>query len=476
MRAARAETGFAMDGFGMEGLGFPTETTTAQWELELTARGIYGDAVAAGLDGGDESSNEAARDWATSGAVLQREAHVGYLLKSLRRLSAGHVVLDASRCWLCYWIVHSLALLGYVLPEELGNDVVAFLSLCQSNEGGFGGGPGQASHLAPTYAAVCCLATIATDAATQVVDKKTMREFLMQCKDQNRGGFKMHAGGETVSVLHTSQVRCLRNTSYEHYERLTLIFLSCQDVRGCFTALAVAHLLRIDSELNSRDSELKRGVPSFVKRCQTHEGGIAGEPYAEAHGGYSFCGLAAVTLCGEAHVLDLNELTRWLAHRQGTAEGGFSGRTNKLVDGCYSFWQGGAFPLLRLVHDLGGKQGEPGGEGGTTTATEKAEKTDLHTKPEAAKVKTNAATGVPACVLFPIAQNEPITNPGFGYNALALQGWLLLCCQLKHGGLQDKPGKGRDHYHTCYCAYCAFPKSDTRRAVHRPRSRGHVRR
>lgn len=30
-------------------------------------------------------------------------------------------------------------------------------------------------------------------------------------------------------------------------------------------------------------------------------------------------------------------------------EGGFQGRTNKLVDGCYSFWQGGAFPLL---HEL----------------------------------------------------------------------------------------------------------------------------
>ena len=27
-------------------------------------------------------------------------------------------------------------------------------------------------------------------------------------------------------------------------------------------------------------------------------------------------------------------------------EGGFNGRTNKLVDGCYSFWQGGLFPLL----------------------------------------------------------------------------------------------------------------------------------
>lgn len=30
-------------------------------------------------------------------------------------------------------------------------------------------------------------------------------------------------------------------------------------------------------------------------------------------------------------------------------EGGFQGRTNKLVDGCYSFWQGGAFPLLHSL-------------------------------------------------------------------------------------------------------------------------------
>ena len=30
-------------------------------------------------------------------------------------------------------------------------------------------------------------------------------------------------------------------------------------------------------------------------------------------------------------------------------EGGFQGRTNKLVDGCYSFWQGGAFPLVHMV-------------------------------------------------------------------------------------------------------------------------------
>ena len=28
-------------------------------------------------------------------------------------------------------------------------------------------------------------------------------------------------------------------------------------------------------------------------------------------------------------------------------EGGFNGRTNKLVDSCYNFWQGGSFPIIQ---------------------------------------------------------------------------------------------------------------------------------
>ena len=41
--------------------------------------------------------------------------------------------------------------------------------------------------------------------------------------------------------------------------------------------------------------------------------------------------------------------------RQMSFEGGFQGRTNKLVDGCYSFWQGGAFPLIHMVLNEQGK-------------------------------------------------------------------------------------------------------------------------
>ena len=33
-------------------------------------------------------------------------------------------------------------------------------------------------------------------------------------------------------------------------------------------------------------------------------------------------------------------------------EGGFQGRTFKLVDGCYSFWLGGVFPILKKTLSL----------------------------------------------------------------------------------------------------------------------------
>ena len=46
---------------------------------------------------------------------------------------------------------------------------------------------------------------------------------------------------------------------------------------------------------------------------------------------------------------------RWTANRQMAYEGGFQGRTNKLVDGCYSFWQGGAFPLIHMILSMHGK-------------------------------------------------------------------------------------------------------------------------
>lgn len=91
--------------------------------------------------------------------VLERSQHMDYLLGVFTHpLPAGYVALDASRPWLLYWTLHSLALLDGELDADASDRVINTLGACQNPEGGFGGGPGQMSHLAPSYAAVSSLA------------------------------------------------------------------------------------------------------------------------------------------------------------------------------------------------------------------------------------------------------------------------------------------------------------------------------
>ena len=229
--------------------------------------------------------------------------------------------LDASKPWLCYWILHSLDLLGYKIPEKIAQRCISTLRQMQSPTGGFGGGPGQASHIATTYAAVNALAIIGTEEALSLINRTTLLEFFLRCKEAD-GSFRVMEGGEI-------------------------------DVRGCYCALAAATITNILTP------ELTNGVAEFVARCQTYEGGLGGYPGVEAHGGYAFCGLAALELLGRTDVLNLETLARWSARRQMSLEGGFQGRTNKLVDGCYSFWMGGMFPILGKMLEEAGSEQDP---------------------------------------------------------------------------------------------------------------------
>lgn len=109
--------------------------------------------------------------------------------------------------------------------------------------------------------------------------------------------------------------------------------------------MVIADILNIMDD----NEELTRGMADFIVSCQTYEGGITCIPLAESHGGYTFCGLGALIILGEAHRLDLNRLAEWLCNRQLTIEGGFNGRINKLVDSCYNFWQGACFEMLDIA-------------------------------------------------------------------------------------------------------------------------------
>ncbi|XP_068110143.1 protein farnesyltransferase subunit beta [Hyperolius riggenbachi] len=326
----------------------PTETSAEQKKVESSVAVIF---------------NAVKHSRGPFQLVLERDLHAHYLRKGLQHLSDSYECLDASRPWLCYWIVHSLMLLDEPLPVSVASGVCQFLAHCQDPNGGFGGGPGQQPHLAPTYAAVNALCSIGTEEAYNVINRGKLQKFLFSLK-QPDGSFNMHGGGEV-------------------------------DVRSAYCAASVASLTNIMT------SNLFDGTAEWIARCQFWEGGIGGVPGMEAHGGYTFCGLAALVILKRVHLLDLKSLLRWVAFRQMKFEGGFQGRCNKLVDGCYSFWQAGLMPLLHRT---------------------------LH------------AEGDPALSL---------TN--WMFDQQALQEYILLCCQSPTGGLLDKPGKSKDFYHTCYC-------------------------
>lgn len=252
--------------------------------------------------------------------------------------------------------------------------VITTYTASQNSTGGFGGGFGQFSHLAAAYATVLAIVTVGDSDALELIDRKAMWHWLGAMK-QLDGGFTMCQGGE-------------------------------EDIRGAYCALTILSLLNLPVELPKDSPARINGDETFLSSlcewlssCQTLEGGIAAAPTNEAHGAYAFCGLACLSIIGPpketiAKWLDLPSLISCLSSLQHAPEGGFAGRTNKLVDGCYSHWVGGCWSLLSAA--LGLDEG-----------------TDL-------------------------------------WSREGLIRYILCCAQFKKGGLRDKPSKHVDSYHTCY--------------------------
>ncbi|RIA94482.1 terpenoid cyclases/protein prenyltransferase alpha-alpha toroid [Glomus cerebriforme] len=336
----------------------PTESSRVQNETELSVYELY----------------KAARDKNLVNTIkLNRESHIKYVKDGLKGLNKYLVSLDASKPWLCYWMLHSLDLLGDDITQNLVKRGISTISKLQNPAGGFGGGPGQISHAAVTYAAINALAIIGSKEAYDLIDRETLYKWFLKLKRED-GSFVMHEGGEV-------------------------------DVRGAYCVLSAATLTNLVTP------ELTAGTAEWIKRCQNYDGGIGGEPGIEGHGGYAFCGLAAMEIMGKTDLLDIPLLLRWATSLQMQLEGGFQGRPNKLVDGCYSFWVGALFPLLEAI------------------MTRRQFEKDV-------KQRNLEVTQYIAQSLF---------------DRNALQEYILIACQSPRGGLIDKPKRGADYYHTCYC-------------------------
>ncbi|KAF3393102.1 Protein farnesyltransferase subunit beta [Talaromyces pinophilus] len=330
---------------------------------------------------------------------LMKDKHIEYLYDSLEDYPEGFVAMDSSRPWMSYWALAGLTLLGEDV-SKYRERVVATFTAAQNPTGGFGGGHGQMSHLASTFPAVLSLALVGGEEAYKVVDRRAMWSWLGQLK-QPDGGFQLVIDGE-------------------------------EDVRGAYCAMVTISLLNLPLELPPEAEARKYGLrtfldglPEYLSRCefekhatttnadevagQTYEGGLSGKPgAAEAHGAYAFCVLACLCIMGQpkdmiTRYMDIPLLISWLSARQYAPEGGFSGRTNKLVDGCYSHWVGDCWPLVQ-----------------------------------------SALNG-------PYRDGDAVPEmPQYLFSREGLARYIMNCCQNKNGGLRDKPGKHPDSYHSCY--------------------------
>ena len=342
---------------------------------------------------------------------LRRKEHITFLTHGLTgKYPTGFTAIDASRPWFPYWCLTGLYTLGVDVCQYAPR-VTSTFQACQNETGGFGGGHGQLSHIATTYAAILSLITVLDPrsimsenhegtAMLDVINRMTLWQFLGQMK-QPSGGFTMAAGGE-------------------------------EDIRGAYCAAVILSLLNLPLELPYDSPGRKAGYHLFtdglgewIGRCQTFEGGIGGAPDNEAHGGYAACGLGTLCILGAPQetlkqYLDVDGLLHWLSSRQHAPEGGLAGRTNKLVDGCYSHWVGGCWALISAA----------------------------------------------------LAQETPaVDNQQDLWSREGLARYILCCAQSRKGGLRDKPSKPADAYHSCYnlcglsAAQNAFAYSSLKRST-----------
>lgn len=206
--------------------------------------------------------------------TIHRMQHIQFLENMMRSLSSHYECLDSSRPWMVYWTLNAAHLLNFRFCDDLLSRVIQFLIRCRSKDGGFGGGPAQVSHLATTYAAVNALCIIGSAEAYDAIDKPMLLQFLYRVRDDRNGSFRMDCDGES-------------------------------DVRGAYCAVAVAKLVNISAE---EEAKLFKGTVDWIASCQTYEGGIGGVPDKEAHGGYTFCGIAALALLGSTGNCNLDAL------------------------------------------------------------------------------------------------------------------------------------------------------------------------
>lgn len=475
---------------------------------------IWGDATSYGSETEDLSTHAEKRkyDGPPFYPTLSREDHLKFLVRTLNPSNWGNEFTYHSQPWLVYWCLQSAETLN--LREELlelipHRDFVEFLHLHLCSElpemnispssglrpsqeqldtdetepktvSFFAGAPrGKGPHLMSSYAALCalCILDVSTLAA---LPREAIKRWLLSLRESD-GSFKVNRYGE-------SDIRC-------SYIVAVVASLLCLDDSSTFPS---------SSDVKNT-ALLTDEVANYVLACQNHEGGFSCvKGGSEAHASYTFCAIAALSIMRKLHLCYFPSLLRWLAFRQCTMEGGFNGRTNKLVDACYSYWVGAShaillgeeyFRHLLYMSGMGEKRQKPRcsllskemsvlhytqiininecfpssteaweceenkhlleedlidqflSADDTTTSTANFEASKRIALQNIGAAKSCTAKGLAE---WNRISEEEATMGDLYFHQRKLQLYLLHCCQSQQGGFCDKPTVSVDAYHTCY--------------------------
>eukprot|EP00055_Hartaetosiga_balthica_P014549 m.80346 g.80346 ORF g.80346 m.80346 type:complete len:246 (-) comp8620_c0_seq20:1647-2384(-) len=204
---------------------------------------------------------------------------------------------------------------------------IPLVEKCRNDQdGGYGGNVGFPSHVLYTFSALQIMALAGITLVEEDVSKTV--DFLLQRINATTGEIY----GDAFCM---------------------------PDTRFSYCVLAGLHLL---GALERVDESLRDRIAAHLLCCQGDDGGFGMTPFAESHGGQTFCVVASLSILGKLDKIDKNSLHSWLQLRSwkkkekdefehGPAEkaGGFHGRSCKPPDSCYSWWIGACFVILGFV-------------------------------------------------------------------------------------------------------------------------------
>jgi geranylgeranyl transferase type-1 subunit beta len=308
---------------------------------------------------------------------------------------------------LAFFIVSALDLLGLLDPdpatgkakitEEERQGWVDWIYHCQHPGGGFRGftgtivdGEGESvwdvANLPATFFALCTLVVLGDDLGRVDREKCLRWTARLQRGDGSFGEVLVGEGGVGGYGIEGGR-----------------------DLRFCCCAAGIWYMLRDGRADDATVMFDEVAMVRYIQSCQSYEGGFSEGPYREAHSGLNYCAVGALSFLSKSSTrehgstkvgmlqetygkeIDLEACIKWMLLRQTTyieddqdedseddeqthtkhtfspqtktthdrssstappelLNAGFNGRTNKIADTCYSFWNLGALAILGKQH------------------------------------------------------------------------------------------------------------------------------